>query len=153
MSVTTTGTPNFWRFSMCFSRFTMPFSRASRFSADNWSLGTPPLYLRALTVATRTTASGLSPALRHLMSRNFSAPRSAPKPASVTTTSASFRAVFVALTLLHPWAMLANGPPCTRAPVCSRVWIRLGFNASLRRAAMEPTAWSCSAVTGSPAKL
>ena len=32
-----------------------------------------------------TTASGLVPAMRHLMSMNFSAPRSAPKPASVTT--------------------------------------------------------------------
>ena len=30
-------------------------------------------------------ASGLSPVLRHLMSKNFSAPRSAPNPASVTT--------------------------------------------------------------------
>ena len=33
---------------------------------------------------TLTTASGTSPAIRHLISRNFSAPRSAPKPASVT---------------------------------------------------------------------
>ena len=32
-----------------------------------------------------TAALGRSPVLRHLMSRNFSAPRSAPKPASVTT--------------------------------------------------------------------
>lgn len=32
-----------------------------------------------------TTASGLSPAIRHLISKNFSAPRSAPKPASVIT--------------------------------------------------------------------
>ena len=30
-----------------------------------------------------TTAEGLSPAARHLMSRNFSAPRSAPKPAAL----------------------------------------------------------------------
>ena len=36
-------------------------------------------------VATSTTAAGVKPAVRHLMSRNFSAPRSAPKPASVTT--------------------------------------------------------------------
>ena len=36
-------------------------------------------------VATITAAFGRSPDLRHLMSRNFSAPRSAPKPASVTT--------------------------------------------------------------------
>ena len=33
---------------------------------------------------TITAADGLRPALRHLMSKNFSAPRSAPKPASVT---------------------------------------------------------------------
>ncbi len=37
------------------------------------------------TVATITAAEGDRPALRHLMSKNFSAPRSAPKPASVTT--------------------------------------------------------------------
>ena len=35
--------------------------------------------------ATTTTAEGSMPDRRHLMSRNFSAPRSAPKPASVTT--------------------------------------------------------------------
>lgn len=40
-------------------------------------------FFNALTVATITTASGLSPAIRHFMSKNFSAPRSAPKPASV----------------------------------------------------------------------
>ena len=39
----------------------------------------------ARTVATSTTASGFKPAMRHLISKNFSAPRSAPKPASVIT--------------------------------------------------------------------
>ncbi len=48
------------------------------------ALGTPPWFFSARTVATTTTALGLRPARRHLMSRNFSAPRSAPKPASVT---------------------------------------------------------------------
>ena len=84
LSVTTTGTPYFCIFSMCFSRLTIPFLRASRFSSPRFFLSTPPLYLRALIVATRTTASGLRPAILHLISRNFSAPRSAPKPASVT---------------------------------------------------------------------
>ena len=46
---------------------------------------TPPWYLSARIVATITAASGRRPDLRHLMSTNFSAPRSAPKPASVTT--------------------------------------------------------------------
>ena len=149
--MTTTGTPNFCRFSMCFSRFTIPFFKASRFSAESSVFGTPPLYFSARTVATRTTASGFKSALRHLISRNFSAPRSAPKPASVITTSASFKAVLVARTLLQPWAMFANGPPCTSAPVCSRVWIRFGLIASFNRAAMAPTAFNCAAVTGSPA--
>ena len=87
------------------------------------------------------------------MSKNFSAPKSAPNPASVTTISASFKAVFVALTLLQPWAILAKGPPWTIAPVCSNVWIRFGFKASFKRAAIAPTACSWAAVTGSPAKL
>ena len=67
----------------CFRRFGIPFSRASRFSPFSSAFGTPPLYFRARTVATTTTAFGFRPAIRHLMSRNFSAPRSAPKPASV----------------------------------------------------------------------
>ena len=67
----------------CFNRFGIPFSRASRFSLLRSALATPPLYFRARTVATITTALGFKPAIRHLISRNFSAPRSAPKPASV----------------------------------------------------------------------
>ena len=58
-----------------------------------------------------TTASGLNPAKRHLIFKNFSAPKSAPKPASVTITSANFKANFVAITLLQPCAILAKGPP------------------------------------------
>ena len=82
-NVTTHGTPNLAMFSMCFSRFTIPAFNASRFSSDKSSFLTPPLYLRARTVATSTTASGFKSAIRHLMSKNFSAPKSAPKPASV----------------------------------------------------------------------
>lgn len=44
----------------------------------------------------------------------------------------------------------ANGPPCTNAGVCSSVWIRLGFNASFNKAAIEPTALISAAVTGCP---
>ena len=61
----------------------MPFSRAGTFSPESSALGTPPLYFRARTVATTTTQEGVRPAMRHLMSMNFSAPRSEPKPASV----------------------------------------------------------------------
>ena len=68
---------------MCASRLVAPDLSASRFSVARSAFGTPPLYLSALTVATSTTASGTIPALRHFMSRNFSAPKSAPKPASV----------------------------------------------------------------------
>ena len=85
LSVTTTGTPYFCKFSICFSRLTIPFSSASKFSALRSAFATPPLYLRARIVATNTTASGARPALRHLISKNFSAPRSAPNPASVIT--------------------------------------------------------------------
>ena len=67
----------------CFRRFGRPFSSASRFSLFRSAFGTPPLYFSARTVATITTAFGFRPAIRHLISRNFSAPRSAPKPASV----------------------------------------------------------------------
>src|SRR5205814_8831963 len=58
---------------------------------------TPPLLLhsyptRRSSDLTTTAASGLRPAMRHLMSKNFSAPRSAPNPASVSTTSHSVSA-------------------------------------------------------------
>ena len=43
-----------------------------------------PCIFSALIVATTTTAEGCSPDARHFISKNFSAPRSAPKPASVT---------------------------------------------------------------------
>ena len=67
----------------CFNRFGSPFSRASKFSLFKSAFATPPLYFNARTVATITTALGVRPAIRHLMSKNFSAPKSAPKPASV----------------------------------------------------------------------
>ena len=63
----------------------MPFSSAARFSLLSALRSTPPWYLSARMVATITHASGRRPDLRHLMSTNFSAPRSAPNPASVTT--------------------------------------------------------------------
>ena len=79
------GTPNFLMLSICRRRFSQPLATAATFSALRSSLATPPCIFSARTVATITAAAGLSPALRHLMSKNFSAPRSAPKPASVTT--------------------------------------------------------------------
>ena len=82
---TTAGTPNCFTFSMWRPRLAQPFLTASTFSVPRSSFLTPPFIFMARTVATITTASGLRPALRHLMSKNFSAPRSAPKPASVTT--------------------------------------------------------------------
>ena len=152
-NVTTTGTPNFCTFSICFSKFTIPFFSASKFSSAKSFFATPPLYFNALTVATKTTASGFKFALLHLISMNFSAPKSAPNPASVMAISHNFNAVFVARTLLQPCAMFAKGPPCTNAGVCSNVWIKFGLIASLRRAVIAPVASNWSAVTGSPAKL
>ena len=72
-------------FSTCFNRFGIPFSNASKFSLFKSAFGTPPLYFNALTVATIITASGFKLAILHLMSKNFSAPKSAPNPPSVTT--------------------------------------------------------------------
>ena len=82
---TITGTPNFCTLRIWRPRFAKPASTAATFSLPKSSLATPPCIFSARTVATITAASGAKPALRHLMSKNFSAPRSAPKPASVTT--------------------------------------------------------------------
>ncbi len=86
------------------------------------------------------------------MSKNFSAPRSKPKPASVTAQSARCMAVRVARMLLQPWAMLAKGPPWMRAGTPSRVWTKLGCRASRSRASMAPVTFSSLARTGSPSK-
>ena len=78
----------------------------------------------------------------------FSAPRSAPKPASVTTMSASLRAVWVAIRELQPCAMLANGPPWTRAGVPAMVCTRFGLMASLSSMVRAPWTPSSATVTG-----
>ena len=96
----------------------------------------PPWYRSALSVATTTAASTGKPPVRAAMSKNFSAPRSEPNPASVTTISESFRAIRVATRELVPWAMFAKGPPCTNAGVPSVVCTRLGWIASYRRTAI-----------------
>ena len=70
---------------------------ASRFSLPNSSFLTPPLYFIALTVANYyCSILGLRPANLDLISKNFSAPRSAPKPALAKVYSANFKASFVA---------------------------------------------------------
>ena len=84
------------------------------------------------------------------MSKNFSAPMSAPKPASVTTMSLLASAARSASTLLLPWAMFANGPQWTQAGPPSSVWSRFGLRASLSRTAIEPATLRSSAVIGVP---
>ncbi|MGU3126394.1 hypothetical protein ACVXZZ_00360 [Staphylococcus aureus] len=69
------------------------------------------MHFYARIVATTTTAAGSNPASRALISTNFSAPKSEPNPASVTTISAKSRAVSVAKIQLQPCAIFANGPP------------------------------------------
>ena len=70
---------------MCFSRFSTPFAKASRFSSLRSFSSISPCNFSALTVATTTAALGLRPDFLHLIFKNFSAPKSAPKPASVIT--------------------------------------------------------------------
>ena len=70
---------------MCLPRFGHPSFTAVTFSAPKSALATPPFIFIARTVATSTTTLGAIPAFRHLMFKNFSAPKSAPKPASVIT--------------------------------------------------------------------
>ncbi len=56
----------------------------------------------------------------------------------------------VASTLLLPWAMLAKGPPWTKAGCPSKVCTRFGIMASTKSAAMEPAAPKSLAQTGPP---
>ncbi len=66
--------------------------------------------------------------------------------------SAYASAALVAVIVLVPCAMLANGPPCTNAGTPSVVCTRLGLIASLSSAAMAPTAFMSRAVTGVPSR-
>ena len=50
---------------------------------------------------------------------------------------------------LHPWAILAKGPPCTNAGVPSVVWTRLGCMASLSRTVIAPATPRSFTVNGS----
>ena len=54
---------------------------------------------------------------------------------------------------LQPWAMLANGPPCTSAGVPSSVCTRLGCSASRSSAVIAGAAPSWAAVTTSPSQV
>ena len=148
LSATTSGTPNFFTFLMWRRRLVAPRCTAAGSAAPRRSFGTPPCILRARTVATTIAASGLSPAIRHLMSKNFSAPRSAPNPASVSTTSQRLRASLVATTELQPWAMLPNGPQWIKAGPPSSVCTRLGLIASFKSRVMAPCACKSLARTG-----
>ena len=132
------------------ARFAPPARTASTFGTWRLPLATPACIFNARTVHTSTTASGRRPVCRHLMSRNFCAPRSAPNPASVTTMSHSANAAFVATTELQPWAMLANGPPWTKAGLPSRLCTRFGCKASQSNAVSAPSAPKSPAVTGAP---
>ena len=83
---TITFTPKtFFKFSICLYKLLSPFSKYSILSFFIFSLSIPPWYFIAFIVATHTTASGLILAFLHFISKNFSAPKSAPNPASVIT--------------------------------------------------------------------
>ena len=53
-----------------------------------------------------------------------------------------------AMTELQPWAMLAKGPPCTKAGLPSSVCTRLGASASFKSTVIAPAASRSAAVTG-----
>ena len=89
-------------FSKWSCKLAIPTFNASTFGSFKFSNGTPPCSFRARIVATITTPSGFLPAVGQQMSKNFSAPKSAPNPASVTTTSPSLRANLRAIMELQP---------------------------------------------------
>ena len=142
---TTTGILYFCIFSICFSKLTIPLASASTFGVFKSSFLTPPWCFKALIVATTTTQFGVNPPYLHLISKNFSAPKSAPKPPSVTTTSPNLSAIFVASIELHPCAIFANGPPWIIAGVFSKVWTKLGLTASFIKRAIAPWTSNCFA--------
>jgi len=135
-------------FSMCLSKLARPFFTSSTLGIANSSLVAPPWYFKARIVTTITTALGINPNWWHLISKNFSAPRSEPNPASVTTTSLYVIAILVANMLLVPCAILANGPQWIIAGVPSVVCTKLGLIASFSKAAIAPWAFKSLAKMG-----
>ena len=69
---------------ICFNKLLNPFDRAISSLFNMFSFNAPPWYFKAFIVATITTTSGTNPVFLHLISKNFSAPKSEPNPASVT---------------------------------------------------------------------
>ena len=55
--------------------------------------------------------------------------------------------------LLHPCAILANGPPWIIAGVCSKVWTKFGLIASLSNTVNAPSAFKSCAVIAFPSLL
>ena len=145
---TTTGSPNDCKFSMCLAKLALPRATASALGVPRSVSATPPWYLSARAVATSTATEGFRPPARLLRFKNFSAPRSAPNPASVTTQSAKPNAMRVAISELVPWAMLAKGPPCKIAGLPSSVCTRFGLIASRINIAIESGAFKSVANTG-----
>mmetsp|Transcript_2029 Transcript_2029/g.7063 ORF Transcript_2029/g.7063 Transcript_2029/m.7063 type:complete len:359 (+) Transcript_2029:534-1610(+) len=164
LMATTTRTPNLFMLRTCTWRLAQPASRSSRFSSrygrgicvPALMAGAPGAWLlSARTVATTTAHCGTFPLERHLMLKNFSAPMSAPKPASVTqkpSGPASLSASWSATMDELPWAMLAKGPACTNTGVCSTVCMSVGMMASFMSTVSAPPQPRSSAVTGSPAR-
>ena len=62
-------------------------------------------------------------------------------------------AIFVASTELHPCAMLANGPPCTKAAVFSVVCTKLGERASRNNTVIAPATPRSLTVNGLPSTV
>ena len=77
--------PNPCRFLIWRSRFAKPFRTPSGAGSFILSREIPPCIFKPCKVATRIVRAGFRPLFLHLMLKNFSAPRSAPKPASVMT--------------------------------------------------------------------
>ncbi len=62
-------------------------------------------------MTTSTTTDGEKFPFLETILKNFSAPKSAPNPASITTKSASLRAMLVAIIEFVPIDIFAKGPP------------------------------------------
>mmetsp|Transcript_14050 Transcript_14050/g.41869 ORF Transcript_14050/g.41869 Transcript_14050/m.41869 type:complete len:268 (-) Transcript_14050:1060-1863(-) len=88
------------------------------------------------------------------MSKHFSPPMSAPKPASVTTKPSgptNLRAALSATTELLPCAMFAKGPACTSTGVPSTVCMSVGIKASRMSTVTAPPTPRSSTETNAPA--
>ncbi len=131
---TTAGTPNLFTFSMWRPRLSQPFATAATFSLPEVFLGHAAMHLQRAHGRDDDRRSRLQPGLAALdVEELLGAEIGAEAGFGDDVIGELQRASWWRSTELQPCAMLANGPPWTKAGLFSSVCTRFGCIASLQQ--------------------